>query len=433
MSVEILNKVQELGQTLTDFRAKNDERLKQIEAKGDADGVLKAGVEQANAAISKIQDQLRDLETAQARESALRTGAEEAKLNERPLAARFLSMIRRKAIDAAAVTAADIKFVRDYKNSFLAYVRGGDRGLAPEINAALSVGSDPAGGYFVPPDLEGRIVKLVYETSPMRQYAGIEKTSRDTKEGFYDLNEVGGGWVGEKEARPETSTADAGKWRIDVREVYANPKTTQQELDDADMDVEKWLVEKTGDKLVRLENTGFVSGNTPKRPRGFLTYAAGTPSAALFNVIQQISTGVSAAFAAAPNGADVFLNTVGAVKVAYLGAGCAWAMGRLAEAEARKLKDSQGHYLLVPDLANGANRTILGYPIANFEDMPTIAAASLSIAFANWKEAYTIVDRQGLRTLRDPFTDKPNVLFYSTARVGGDVTNFEAIKLIKFS
>lgn len=433
MSVEILNKVTELGQTLADFRAKNDERLKEIEKKGDADGVLKAGVEQANAAITKLQDQIKDLETAQARERALRDGAEEAKSNERPLAARFLSLIRKKAVDAAAITAADLKVVRDYKASFLAYVRGGERGLSPEINAALSVGSDPAGGYFTPPDLAGRIVKLVYETSPMRQYAGMETTSRDAKEGFFDLNEVGGGWVGEKEARPETTTPDVGKWRVEIKEVYANPKTTQQELDDADTDVESWLVEKTGDKLVRLENTAFVSANTPKRPRGFLTYPAGTPSAALFNVIQQIGTGAAGAFAAAPNGADVFINTVGAIKVAYLGQGCAWAMGRLAEAEARKLKDSQGHYLLVQDLANGANRTILGYPIANFEDMPTIAAASLSIAFANWKEAYTIVDRQGLRTLRDPFTDKPNVLFYSTARVGGDVTNFEAIKLIRFS
>jgi HK97 family phage major capsid protein len=433
MSAELTKKIEELGSTINDFKAKNDERLKQIEARGDADGVLKAGVEQANAAITKLTDQIKDIETARARESALRTGTDEAKENERPLAAKFLSLVRGKVVEPSTVTAADLTVVRDYKTGFLAYARKGDRGLAPEVNAALSVGSDPAGGYFVPPDLAGRIVKLVYETSPMRQYAGMESTSRDTKEGFYDLNEVGGGWVGEKEARPETTTADVGKWRIDVREVYANPKTTQQELDDADMDIEGWLVGKIGDKLVRLENTAFVSGTTPKRPRGFLTYTAGTPSAAAFNVIEQVSTGAAGAFVAAPNGADVFLNTIGKVKVAYLGTGCAWAMGRLTEAEVRKLKDSQGHYLLIQDAANGAKRSIFGYDIANFEDMPAMASASLSIAFANWKEAYTIVDRQGLRTLRDPFTDKPNVLFYTTARVGGDVTNFEAIKLIKFS
>ncbi|NUO62813.1 MAG: phage major capsid protein [Gemmatimonadaceae bacterium] len=433
MSVELQNKIEELGKTIADFRAKNDERLSQVEKRGDADGVLKAGVEQANAAITKVQDQIRELETAQARERALRDGAEEAKANERPLAARFFSAVQGKAIDASQITAQHLKTLSEFKSAFLAYVRKGDRGLAPEINAALSVGSEPAGGYFVPPDLAGRIVKLVYETSPMRQYAGMESTSRDVKEGFFDLNEVGGGWVGEKEARPETSTADVGKWRIEVKELYANPKTTQQELDDAETDVESWLVGKVGDKLVRLENAAFVSGNTPKRPRGFLTYSAGTPSAAAFNVIQQIGTGVSGAFAAAPNGADVFIDTVGAMKFGYLGQGCAWAMGRLAEAAVRKLKDSNGHYLLVQDLANGANRSILGYPIANFEDMTTIAAGSLSIAFANWKEAYTIVDRFGLRLLRDPFTDKPNVLFYTTARVGGDVTNFEAIKLIKFS
>lgn len=431
MSAEAIKKIEEIGKAFAEFRASNDERLAEITAKGVATADVVQNVEKANAAITELQSKLDEIQVAQARVAAAQASREPEAVAKH--VAQFLAQTQGRTVQPEQVSAAEIKTYRAYTSAFQAYLRRGEKALTPEINAALSVGSDPAGGYFVPPDSAGRIASLVYESSPMRQVAFIDSTGRDAKEGYNDLNEAGGGWVGEKESRPETSTPDTGKWRIEVRELYANPKSTQQALDDAEMDMGAWLEQKAAERLARLESTAFVSGTGNKRPRGFLTYTAGTPSAATWSVIQRVNTGAAGAFAAAPNGGDVFLSVLGQVKSAYLGEGCAWVMGRAVEAEARKLKNSDGQYLLIQDFSNGAKRSILGYPIVNFEDMPALAAASLSIAFANWKVAYTVLDRQGIRVLRDNLTDKPNVLFYTTKRVGGDVTNFEAIKLIQFS
>lgn len=431
MSQELKTTIEALGRAFEDFKAKNDERLKQIAEQGAADASLVEGVEKANAAIGELQAQVRSLETQTARVADAAGGGVERGENERQHAARFFSAARRRTVAAEDVSVADLASYRAYRGAFDAMLRSGPTAPAAEIRAALSVGSDPSGGYLVPGDVTGRIVELLYETSPLRQYASVETTSRDAKEGFNDLAEAGFGWVGEKQSRPETTTPDLGKWRIPVREMYASPKTTQQELDDAEWNVEEWLAKKVADRFSRAENAGGVNGNGALQMRGFLTYASGVPSATTFNVIERIKTGVNGAFAAS-NPADLFLNVIGKMKRGYLN-GAAWAMNRTTEAESRKLKDAQGNYLLIVDFAAGAKSTILGYPVAPFEDMPAIATGALSIAFAQWKEAYTLLDRLGIRTLRDPFTDKPNILFYTTKRVGGDVSNFEAIKLVEFS
>jgi HK97 family phage major capsid protein len=267
----------------------------------------------------------------------------------------------------------------------------------------------------------------VFETSPMRAYASVQVISTDALEGLFDLNEASSGWVGETDTRSETNTPQLGKWRIPTHELYAKPTATQKLLDDAEINMEAWLAGKVAEKFARDEATAFVTGSGIGRPRGFLTYASGTT---LPGTIERFDTGVNGAFAAAPNGGDVLINALYGLKAQYR-ANATWFMNRATTTLVRKLKDQDGAYLWSPGIAAGQPATLLGYPVAAFEDMPSPATDSLSIAVGDMREAYQIVDRIGIRTLRDPFSSKPYVEFYTTKRVGGDVVNFEAIKLIE--
>ena len=316
-----------------------------------------------------------------------------------------------------------------YKSAFQTYMRKGDQALSSDEIKALSVGTDPDGGYVVNPDLSGRIVMKVFETSPMRAYASVQVISTDALEGLFDLNEASSGWVGETDTRSETNTPQLGKWRIPTHELYAKPTATQKLLDDAEINMEAWLASKVAEKFARDEATAFVTGSGINRPRGFLTYASGTT---LPGTIERFDTGVNGAFAAAPNGGDVLINALYGLKAQYR-ANATWFMNRATTTLVRKLKDQDGTYLWSPGIAAGQPATLLGYPVAAFEDMPSPATDSLSIAVGDMREAYQIVDRIGIRTLRDPFSSKPYVEFYTTKRVGGDVVNFEAIKLIEFT
>jgi len=210
--------------------------------------------------------------------------------------------------------------------------------------------------------------------------------------------------------------------------LYAFPKATQKILDDAAINLEAWLSGKVSEKFARDEAAAFVNGDGVSKPRGFLTYLTGTT---LPGTIEQVATGVSGAFAAAPSGGDVLIDALYGLKAQYR-ANATWFMNRATTKLARKLKDSDGSYIWSPGIAAGQPASILGYPTASFEDMPDPAANSLSIAVGDMRAAYQIVDRVGIRVLRDPYTAKPYVGFYTTKRVGGDVVNFEALKIVRF-
>jgi len=316
-----------------------------------------------------------------------------------------------------------------YKQAFQTYMRKGEQIMGAQEAKALSVGSDPDGGFVVNPDMSGRIVTRVFETSPMRAYASVQVISTDALEGLFDLNEASSGWVGETEARPETGTPALGKWRIAVHELYAMPTATQKLLDDAEIDMESWLASKVADKFARDEAAAFVNGNGVGKPRGFLSYAGGTT---LPGTIERIKTGANGAFVAAPNGGDALIDALYGLKSPYR-VNATWFMNRSTAKLVRKLKDTDGAYLWAPGIVAGQPATLLGYPVASFEDMPDPATGSLSIAVGDMRAAYQIVDRAGIRTVRDPYSAKPYVQFYTTRRVGGDVVNFEAIKLLEFA
>lgn len=409
------------------FKEANDQRIKEIEAKGAADPLLEEKLAKIEKDMDTKQAKLDQFELAIKRQN--RTVVDE-KGNEIDLdakAAKWANMVARSR--GTRVEDFGSKQLDEYKSAFDTFLRKGDEIIGANEKKALSVGTDPDGGYVVHPDMSGAIVTKVFETSPMRAYASIQVISTDALEGLFDLEEAASGWVGETEARPETGTPQLGKWRIPVHELYAKPKATQKILDDAEINMEAWLAGKVSEKFARDEAAAFVSGNGVNKPRGFLTYGDGTT---LPGTIERINTGANGAFVAAPNGGDVLIDALYGLKAQYR-ANATWFMNRSTTKLARKLKDSDGAYLWSPGIAAGQPASLLGYPIAAFEDMPNPATGSLSIAVGDMRAAYQIVDRVGIRTLRDQYSAKPYVEFYTTKRVGGDVINFEAIKLIEFS
>lgn len=427
MSNEIKTAVYDLGRAFESFKEANNQRLKEIETKGSADPLTEMKVNRLNAEISRAMD---SADMAKKRVDMLETVMNRSDMGGQGMdwkeAETFA--LERKGSHGGDMT---VEAYRQYKSAFTNYLRKNNAGSGVDEVKALSVGSDPDGGFAVTPDMSGRIAQLVRETSPLRQVANVVTIGTDALEGFNDLNEATSGWVGETETRSETTAPKIGEYRIPVHEQYAEPRATQKLLDDAMFDVEEWLAGKIAERLSRMENEAFVNGNGVKKPRGFLTYAAGTPSASAFNTIEQVVSGADGAFAAS-NPGDALINLVYSLKSAYR-ENAVFMMKRSTLSAVRQLKDGDGNYLWQPDFQMKQGGTLLGFNVVEAEDMPDIASDSLSIAFGDFNAGYQIVDRQGIRILRDSFTAKPYVKFYTTKRTGGDVVNFEALKLMKFA
>jgi HK97 family phage major capsid protein len=420
---DLIKAVEGVNKGFEEFKAANDAKLKEIETKGAADPLLEQKLAKIEADLDKYQKVTDDAALAFKRSQRVMT---DQNGNEVDLDAKArdwaVSISGDRKVDF------DAKAMREYSSAFGRFLRKGEERFTADEHKALSVGTDPDGGYVVYPDMSGRIVQRVYETSPMRAYATVQTISSDALEGLYDLDEAGASWVGETESRAETDTPQIGRYRIPAHELSAKPQATQKLLDDAAINMEAWLSAKVADKFARTEAAAFVTGNGINKPRGFLTYTDGTT---LPGTIEQFDTGVNGAFAAAPSGGDILISALYGLKAPYR-ANAVWAMNRATTTLTRKLKDSDGSYLWSPGIAAGQPATILGYPVASFEDMPDPATGSLSIAVGDWREAYTIVDRIGIRVLRDPYSSKPYIQFYTTKRVGGDVVNFEAMKIVAF-
>ena len=322
------------------------------------------------------------------------------------------------------------------KKAWNRYVRYGLDGISEKEKdeiKAMSVGSDPDGGYLVPADVSGRMVEKIFESSPMRQVADVQVIGRDALEGITDKDEANSGWVAEMGTRGTSATPTIARWRIPVHEQYAMPEVTQQLLDDAAVDVEGWLLRKSADKFARTENTAFVAGDGVGKPRGFTTYttAATADSSRAWGTMEHVVTGTAASYGTSTDGFDKLISLVHKMKAAYR-TGAQWAMSRATLGTTRTIKDSNGNYVWLPATTAQQNSSLLGYGVTEMEDMPAIGTNALAVAFGNFKLGYQIVDRQGIRLLRDPYTNKPYIRLYQTKRVGGDVLHFEAIKFLKF-
>lgn len=343
---------------------------------------------------------------------------------------------------------------KKYGNQFARYLRKGhaiEAGALEEISRRIvekmyfgeteektnlivkdwAAGSNPSGGYFIRPDRSSMMIKRVFETSPIRRFANVVSTVSDSMEFIIDDNEVAsGGWVGEVSARPVSASADIGKLVIPVHEVYAMPRATQKMLDDAGFDIESWITNKISDKLSRVSNNAFVVGDGSEKPRGWNNYANATSADAYER--GKIGTMTSTGTSALLDDADDFIALQNLLKEDYQ-ARAVWGMKRSTFSSVMTLRSTAtGDYLLNPSiLRDGSDKFLLGKEVVFMDDMPAVAANSLSVVYADFSQAYTIVDRVGFRVIRDEVTAKPYVLFYTTTRVGGDVTNYDAIKRMK--
>ena len=393
---EIKQLVEELNLAFMEHKTKNDQRLAEIQKKGHADPILEQQVDRVAKEIQKLNEVKERLERV------------ETKL-ERPV----LGQLANEKRDPIS---------RERKEAVVHYLRKGEGFLTPQEIKLLATDSDPDGGYWMTSKISNQAIKKVFETSPMRNVATVENISTDALEIPEDINEDDSGWTSERSARTETSTPQIGVRRIPVHELYAMPKATQTLLDDSRIDVESWLSMKIADKMARIENSAFINGDGSGKPRGILTYSAGGTNP---GQVQQINSQGASALTA-----DGLRALFYALKSPYI-PNARWMMSRSAIEEVSKLKDSSGGYIWQPGFQEGEPQTLLGHPIERMEDMPQVAANSLSVAFGDFRQAYTIVDRFGLRVLRDPFSSKPFVLFYTTKRTGADVTNFEAFAIQK--
>jgi HK97 family phage major capsid protein len=406
------------NKTFADFKVENDKRLTELE-KGVNDPLQADKVNKINVSLDEVRAEITKIMEKFAANDLAGSGA--------------TSDIQAQAKAFSKTVGHDVSAedLGKYANGLDAYMRvGADNRRFSEVRNLMEVGSDPAGGYTVTPDMSGRIIKKIFETSPARQLFSVMSIGTDAVEGLIDRDDLDTGWVGEKQPRPETGTPDLGKWRIDVHEQYAMPKVTQKLLDDSSFDIEAWLSARVADKFARVENTATFSGDGVNKPRGILTYTtAATPDATRnWQVFEHIASGGTTGI----TNTDFLINLVMALKAAYR-TGANWTMNRKTLGYIRTLKDGDGNYLWQPDFGQRQGGTLLGYDIVEAEDMPDIASNALSVGFGNFKAAYQIVDRMGIRVLRDPYTEKGFVKLYTTKRVGGDALDFDAAKFMKFS
>lgn len=322
--------------------------------------------------------------------------------------------------------------------AFKTYLLGGDRGfqnLAPEEQKALSTDNNPNGGYFVPTEHLGIITGRIFETSAMRKLATVRTTGAKSVTFDIDDDEAEATWEGEGSSNPDDSNPETGQLEIVAKKLTAEPKATEEDLQDSEFDVEAWLNRKVSEKFGRKENSAFINGNGVTAPRGLLTYNGWTtPGTYERGKIERLASGSTSA----PTPENL-IDLQGALIEDYQ-FNATWGMNRATLTAIMKLKGTSAYHFLnlQPSVGPqgqvlGAVMTILEKPVVLMADMPVIASAALSIAYGDFQRSYTIVDRAGISVLRDPFTSKGRVKFRSSKRVGGAVTNFDAMKLMQFS
>lgn len=319
-----------------------------------------------------------------------------------------------------------------HKSAFDSYVRQGDATHLRTLEAkALSASSDPDGGYLVPAELEATINRSLTNISPIRAIAGVRQVSGSVYKRPYATSGLDTGWVGETVTRPQTATPTLSATVFPTMELYAMPAATSALLDDSAVNIDEWLSQEVQIAFATQEGKAFVTGDGINKPKGFLSYETVANSAYVWGKLGTLSTGVAGAFpASAPS--DKLIDLIYSVKAGYRPS-AHFVMNRATQSTVRKFKDVDGNYLWQPSYQPGQMPTLLGYSIAESEDMPDIAAGAHAIAFGDFSRGYLIVDRVGIRVLRDPYSAKPYVLFYTTKRVGGGVADFDAIKLLKFA
>jgi len=403
---EVKTVVENVQKAFEAFKAQNDKEIAELK-RGQSDVVTKEHTERINNEISTLEKEMKELNARMA-----------------------VSSVRRG--DDSELTAEE----HAYASAWQAWFATGDghrelQNLA--IKAGMTSDSKPDGGYLVPTTVETAISRVASVRSVMRQIARVVSVSTKSYTKLHNLGGAGSGWVAEKAARPETSTPRLSEIEIPTHELYANPAASQTLLDDASVDIGGWLAEEVNIEFAAQEGDAFFNGDGVVKPRGFLSEPTVANASYAWGKLGFIVSGVAAALSdSTHNGSDALIDLIHSLKPAYR-TNARFLMNDKTVATVRKLKDKDENYLWQPGIQLGAPSQLLGYSIAEDDNAPDVGAGKFPISFGDWQSGYTIADRIGVRVLRDPFTAKPYVLFYTTKRVGGKVTNFEAIKLLKVS
>jgi HK97 family phage major capsid protein len=397
---EIADAFDEFMTTFGAFREANDGRLAQIEKRMSADVLSIDKVERLSNALDQQKRVLDELSLKKARPHLGGTGPTVASL--------------------------------EHKQAFEAYVRGGEEhSLRVLEQKAMSYGSGQDGGFLVPDEIETAIGARLRELSPIRSIATVRQVSGAVLKKPFAVDGPAVGWVGEIAARPQTDTAALQELTFPTMELYAMPAATAALLEDSVVDLDAWITAEVETAFAEQEGAAFVNGDGMNKPRGFIDYGSVAEADWRWGSLGHIATGIDGALPA-DDPSDVLIDTVYALKSGYR-QNANWVMNRRTQAAIRKLKDADGNYLWQPPATAGARALLMGFPVVEAEDMPDIASDATPIAFGDFGRGYLIVDRAGVRVLRDPYSAKPYVLFYVTKRVGGGVQDFDAIKLVKFA
>ena len=399
----------EMQKAFEEFKAERDAEIKDLK-KGQEDVVRSEKIDRIN---TEITDLTKALDAANKAIAAMKIGGAGGE------------------IDPAAA---------EHAQAFEKWFRKGERAIDAdlrdlEVKAALSTDSDPDGGYLVPEEMSNEIDRVTGTVSAMRDAATVMTIGTDTYKKLHNIGGTGSGWVGEKDARPETTTSQLVELVFNMMELYANPATTQKTLDDARLDIEQWLANEVSTEFAEQEGAAFIAGDGVNKPRGILAYGTVANSSWAWGKIGFTVTGKADGFlapTASVSPADALYDAYYGLKPSFRN-GAEWIMSDATMGTVRKFKDADGQNLWQPPSGTAELATILGKPVRSDDNMPAIAAGKFPIGFGNFKRGYLIVDRFGIRVLRDPYTNKPYVHFYTTKRVGGGVQNFEAIKLVKVS
>lgn len=401
-SADALAAFDDFARAFEAYRETNDARLAEIESRGAADVLAEEKLRRIDDALDETKSRIDRL--------ALQRG--------RP--------------PMSAESERDDGVSLRHKGAFHAYIRSGEAGGLKALEAkALSSGSGPDGGYLAPAQVEAEVLRRLSVLSPIRAIAGARTISSGLYKIAQSASGAASGWVSETAARVETASPSLVEMSFPAMELYAMPAATQTLLDDAVVDIDQWIADEVETAFAEQEGAAFVTGDGVGKPRGFLDYDTADEAAWTWDRLGFVASGAAGAFAAA-NPSDALVDLVYALKAGYR-QNASFVMNRKTQSAIRKFKDDNGVYLWQPPAGPGQNATLMNFPVVEAEDMPDVAADSFSIAFGDFRRGYLVVDRAGIRVLRDPYSAKPYVLFYTTKRVGGGVQDFAAIKLMKFA
>jgi HK97 family phage major capsid protein len=391
---DVAGAVDDLHRAFAAFRETNDDRLDQIESRLSAD-VL--------------------------------TGEKLARIDQALDEANQFTIERSRPGLGRVTDSGNEGMSREHKAAFRSYMRSGESsGLKALEEKALSSGSGPDGGYLVPQPAEREILQRMAAISPIRAIASVREISTAGFRKAFSASGPAAGWVAETDPRPQSASQQLSDMNFPAMELYAMPAATQTLLDDAGVDVEQWIASEIDTVFAEQESAAFVNGDGVSKPSGFLHYPQVNANTWSWGSIGYVPTGVAGDFAASDPSDDL-------VDLVYADRqNGRFVMNRKTQAAVRKLKTSGGDYLWAPPAGAGQQATLMNFNVVESEDMPDIAADAPAIAFGDFQRGYLIVDRTGIRILRDPYSAKPYVLFYTTKRVGGGVQDFDAIKLLKF-